>query len=484
MTRAILIRQAELAPGRLRDVRVEAGVLSELAPALAPRPGEACLEAFGGALIPGLHDHHIHLYSAAAARASVACGPPQVASERQLADALALADTGGLASGAWLRGVGYHESVAGDLDCKRLDALLPGSRPVRIQHRSGALWILNSVAIENLGLDAEDSHAGVERDAAGRATGRVYYQDSWLRSRLRASTAPDLSALSHQLARYGVTGVTDATPDKQPGDYLALARSLERGELRQRLVAMGGLELPRDEVLGFKVGALKIMLREPALPDFDALVAQVRRAHALGRGVAFHCVTRSELVVAAQAVREAGVAAGDRIEHASIAPPELVDLLAELSLCVVTQPSFIWERGDDYARDVAEVDRRWLYRGCGFLAAGVPLAAGSDAPYAEPDPWRAMRTAVERLSRSGESLGAAEALTPERALALFTTRPESPGGAPRRVALGEPADLCLLDRPWDEVRNQLSHERVRATLRGGEVLWQRASSRSGVSSGA
>ena len=78
-----------------------------------------------------------------------------------------------------------------------------------------------------------------------------------------------------------------------------------------------------------------------------------------------------------------------------------------------------------------------------------------------------MRAAVERRSAGGQLLGPREALAPERALALFTSRPEAPGGPPRRVAVGVRADLCLLDAPWGQARRDLSAARVRATWCGG-----------------
>ena len=62
-------------------------------------------------------------------------------------------------SEGWIRGVGYFESVAGELDRARLDRLAP-ARPLRIQHRSGALWMLNSAAVDRLGLDRWDGRAG------------------------------------------------------------------------------------------------------------------------------------------------------------------------------------------------------------------------------------------------------------------------------------------------------------------------------------
>ena len=70
--------------------------------------------------------------------------------------------------------------------------------------------------------------------------------------------------------------------------------------------------------------------------------------------------------------------------------------LAAAELTVVTQPHFISERGDQYLTDVDPEDQPWLYRLQGFLAADVPLAAGTDAPFGHWDPWRAIRSAPAR----------------------------------------------------------------------------------------
>ncbi len=84
-----------------------------------------------------------------------------------------------------------------------------------------------------------------------------------------------------------------------------------------------------------------------------------------------------------------------------------------------------------------------------------------------------MRAAVDRRTESGIRLGPAERLSPEQALALFTSPPEAPGAAPRSLAVGSPADLCLLDRPWSAARGGLSSAHVAATLRTGSVISSR-----------
>jgi len=468
----MLIRAAELQFSEILDLRIEASRVVEIGQDLALREDEALVEARGGALLPGLRDHHLHLASLAAARDSLHCGPPQVHSAAELAALLAARGEGS----GWLRGIGYHESVAGEIDRHWLDRVLP-QRPLRIQHRGGRLWILNSAALRALAVD-EAGDDPLER-SAGRLTGRLYDNDRWLRQRL-GRERPDLAAASRDLARLGVTGLTDTSPGNSPAEARWLRQAQRRGELLQDLLLMGDASLDglgADEDAGedgqpwLAIGAHKFHLHEAHLPDYAAVCADIRRAHEAGRGAAFHCVTRAELVFALGALREAGAVAGDRIEHASVTPPELLQEIRELKLTVVSQPGFIAERGDAYLEQVEADDQPWLYRLRGFLDAGVPLAGSTDAPFGQANPWVAMQAAVERRSAGGRVLGAAEALTPEQALALFTAPLRAPGAAPARIAIGSVADLCLLPQPWNAVRLALGAVRPRLSLRAGVPIW-------------
>jgi predicted amidohydrolase YtcJ len=464
----LLIVRAEIDGASAFDVRIVDGRIAEVGQALRPLGREPVLDAAGGALLPGLHDHHLHLFALAASLSSVRCGPPAVCDAPSLAKALKACRS----SGEWIRGVGYFESVAGNLDCKALDRLAP-ERPTRIQHRSGALWMLNSAAIDRLGLNRGVDAPGVERDHLGHATGRLFHLDAWLRERLESAELPSLAAVGESLAACGVTGVTDATEGNGPAELAALVEAVDRGALRQRVLVLGTLGLPASPHEFVKRAGVKLRLDENALPDFEEFAHRIDQAHRDSRPVAIHCVTRAELVVAVGALRTAGTLPGDRIEHAAVTPPDVMALLRELGVCVVTQPGFIRERGDAYAAEVEAADRPWLYRCGGFLAASVPLGAGTDAPFGDPDPWQTMQAAVDRRTRGGLLLGVGERLSPERALALFTSSPEAPGGLPRRIAVGENWDLCLLDRPWSKARERLSSECVAATIRGGSLVFRR-----------
>jgi predicted amidohydrolase YtcJ len=469
MDGALLIHNAEV-DGRCVDLRCEGGVIVELARDIAPRPDEVKIDAGGGALLPGLHDHHIHLFSLAAAFASIPCGPPETESR----DALAKALRSAAPLEGWLRGTGYFESVAGPLDRAQMD-LLCDTHPLRIQHRSGAMWFLNTRAIEALDLESYDAPPGVERDATGRSTGRLFRADAWLRARLQSSSPPSLAAVGSFLARCGVTRLTDATPTNGNTEAALFRAAQVSGDLPQRLRLMGDLSLSSIDASDmFEIGEHKILLDEPSLPEFDELVARIRDAHRVDRCVAIHTGTRPEIHFAIAAMEAAGTRSGDRLEHASVAPPETLENVARLGISVVTQPGFVAERGDAYRIEVEGRDLSYLYRVQSWLEADIRLAASTDAPFGDPDPWRAIQAAVTRSTRSGEILGEAERVSPETALGLFrddlsrATSGEIPSA---RLAVGQRADLCLLDLPWREARRDLSREHVVATVCAGKIIW-------------
>lgn len=462
MSRALFVRDAEV-DGRRTQLRVDGGRIVAMGTDLAPSPTDEVIWAGGGAVLPGLVDHHLHLFALAVAEHSVLCGPPEVTDVDTLAEALGRASTD---RHGWVRGVGYHESVAGELDADLLDRLHP-DRPVRVQHRSGALWVVNSLAARLLGL-AGATHPGIERDRDGRPTGRLWRADEWLRTRLPAAP-PDLEAVGARLAALGITAVTDATPDLDTAAITAIADAVRCGALPQRVHLLGA---PIDAELsdGLTAGPYKIVLADSGLPAFDELVERIRTAHAAGRAVAAHCVTREALVLVLAALDEAGHHPGDRIEHAAVVPEELLTALARHRLRVVTQPGFLAHRGDDYLRDVPEVDHPDLYRCRSLLAAGVPLALSSDAPYGPLDPWAVIAAAVRRRTPGGAVVGPAERLAAREALRAYLAPPSDPGGAPRAVRPGAPADLVLLDRPLATVLADPRADAVRGVVIDGRWI--------------
>jgi predicted amidohydrolase YtcJ len=132
-----LLRPVEL-EGRLTDCRLAAGLVRDIGPNLVAEPDERLMDAYGGALIPGLADHHLHLRALAAARRSVDLAGDDLPGPDRAAE---LAPNGD----GWLRIVG----VGSDVTRSDLDRRWPHG-PVRVQHRSGALWTLNSAALSRI----------------------------------------------------------------------------------------------------------------------------------------------------------------------------------------------------------------------------------------------------------------------------------------------------------------------------------------------
>jgi predicted amidohydrolase YtcJ len=452
----------------LLDLLARDGRIAEIGPHLhgsEVQGADQIIEADGGALIPGLIDHHIHLLALAAQFDTLTLDLDSPDSPESFARRLRAAAHE--APGRWLRATGYDEAMAGPLDRASLDRLAP-DLPVRIQHRTGALWLLNSAALTLLLADGSPTPDGLERKG-GVPTGRLFRGDYWLTERL-GSVAPDLAAVGADLSRYGVTAVTDASAVTDAARATTLADAHRKGDIPQRLNLMSGgpLAVPDDDA--YAVGPVKLLLDDADLPAFDIALDKVRAARRQARSLAVHCVTDGELAFALALWSTEGALPADRIEHGGVVHPEAAAEIAGLGLTVVTQPNFIRERGDRYLATVDPRDLPALYPCASLLRAGVQVAAGSDAPYGSADPWAAIEAAVARTTRDGHLLGPAERIAARRALGLYLGCATAPGGPERRVEVGAAADLCLLDAPLREVLAAPSAERVQATIVNGVVI--------------
>lgn len=458
-TGGLLLRNVEIYGHGIGDCRIRDGLVTETSPQLRAREDETVVEGRAGALLPGLADHHLHLTAMAARTESLdvsALSADTLA--RELARATPRAD-------GWIRAVGYDDVLHGDIDRHVLDRW-NAAIPLRVQHRSGALWVLNSAGIDRLG-PAITAHDGIERDSEGRPTGRLWRADALLREALGAKP-PSLVAIGRQLAAFGITHVADATPDAASAEVVIAAAA--RGELPHRVMVMTR-DTPPIQGHRVGVGPVKLVVADHAPPEFDELVDGIRQAHAESRPVAVHCVTQQALALTLAALDAADPVDGDRIEHCAVADESAVQAIAIRGLRVVTQPTLVTRRGDQYWDRSAPEDRPHLWRYASLLDAGVRVVAGSDAPYGDPDPWTCLRSASHRRTASGRILGPGERVPAPTVLRGLLSPLHDPGGLPRRIEAGEPADLVLLDCPLDDALRLPDSSRVRATLIGGEFVY-------------
>jgi len=450
------------------EVLVVDGVVVDVGVGLAPAGEVEVVAGEGGALIPGLHDHHVHLLAMAARAAGLDLDA--VPSGGGVDAALRAAASAGP---AWVRASGYDEHRHGRIDRHRLDAVAPGVA-VRVQHRSGLGWMLSTAGLERVGLldgsgrVAADRPDGVELGDDGLPTGWLHRLDGWLGERVPPS-ALDLAVTGRCLAAAGITGLTDATFALGPERTALLRGAVERGDVPQRLVLLG--VGPQDVVGGWaSIGPAKLLADESLGLDPSELAARIAAHHAAGRPVAIHAVTRAENVAAVTALAEAGAFPGDRIEHGSVLPADLDPLLVAGGVTVIAQPSLVSERGDHHLREVEPDDLPFLHRLRSLLTAGVKVGVGSDAPVTSADPWAGIVAASTRCTRGGAVVGPMEAVDPATALEWYLADPLDPGGPPRRVVAGAAGDLCLLDAPLTEVLAAPSSARVRRTWVGGRLV--------------
>ena len=143
----MLIQRAVLLDGSAADIRVDDRIVAVSA-RLTPLPGEQVFDADGGHRNPG-SARPPRPSAFGGSRVDVGSGGSgRSAHPRRSGRVLGAADVG---SDGWIRAVGYHEAVAGPLDRTVLDDVSPPV-PVRVQHRSGVLWTLNSAGLAQVGL--------------------------------------------------------------------------------------------------------------------------------------------------------------------------------------------------------------------------------------------------------------------------------------------------------------------------------------------
>lgn len=420
----------------LTDVALSEGRIAAIGQGLPDGSDE--VDGRGGTLLPGLHDHHLHILALAARRQSVDL--TGVLDVTEIARRLAASPA------PFVRAVGYDERASGLPDAAELDRWLP-DRPLRIQDRTGALWILNSAALAL--LNQHELPAGAERDENEASTGRFWREDRWL-GRHIPRLALDLAGLGKDLANLGLTALTDASAANGPDEAQVLS-----GGIQQRLTIMGSEALASGA--GYALGPLKLLIDERAPPSPDALAARIREARMTGRNVAAHCVTEAELLIFLAALNTAGgVKTGDRIEHGSLIPEDIIPMIAELGLTVVTNPAFLHDRGDRYVEEIEDASD--LYRIGSLLSGGIKVLAGSDAPYASVDPWLGMRSARDRLTSQGKRITCDESILARAALMLYCNS---------ELAVNEPADLILCEGGMADVLADLDADRVRRTFIAG-----------------
>ena len=478
-------------------------------------PGSKWIDCRGLVLMPGLIDAHLHLLALAAARHGLDCGPRAVSSIKELLDVVRsrAAET---PTGRWIRAFGYdHLALSEGRHPTRWELDSASSEhPVRLEHRSGHATVLNSRGLQVAEIDKETSdpvEGVIDRvDVTGEPTGLLLDAAPFLRRRLGVTADPGeleerVASLNQTLLSHGITSVQDAGPGNDLSRWETFRRLRESGRLDCRITMMAGiahLAEFREAGLswgggdGLRLGHAKIMLTLTTgelQPGLEALDEMVKQCHGEGTPVPIHAVEQEAVAAAVKVLRAnplvqagASLLPRDRIEHCAECPPALVSQVAETGAMVVTQPGFIYWNGEAYRERVEASLLPHLYPGGALDQAGVPLAFGSDAPVADPNPWPAIYSAVTRATNQGRTLPCGDAeesvhavfgqgIAVARALRLHTLGGAWAEGTQDRkgtIRPGKLADMVLLDiDPIRVAAAQLKDTRVILTVLGGKIVW-------------
>lgn len=468
------------------------GHYGDFKPLIGPRTH--LIRLAGRTVAPGFIDCHLHFMEGA----SVAAGLSLLRC-RTIGDLLAdlRVAAGKTPPGNWLRAFGCDEALMRERrgpTREELDQSV-SKNPLRLRHQTlHASW-LNSRAINLLGLEQADfkppAGALLVRDGAGRLTGLAAGMEEWLTSRLPRVTAAELEArartFSRELAAAGITAFTDATVRNGPDEVALFARLVAGGAIAQRMSMMVGpayteaIPVMRQVAAAAGIGIAGVKFMDVARWEAPRLVRAVADAMAQGTDCAFHCTEVEELEAALSAIEAARgrvrtstlETVACRLEHGGLIPPDYPERIAALGAWVVTNPGFVYYRGAKYAGEPGLIP--YLYRARSLAAAGIRLAAGTDAPVTPAKPLTAIAAAVTRVSTEGYELALDEKISAEEAFALFTSaaaRLARLGSG--EIAAGEVADLIVLAaNPLALKPGELINLAVDLTIVGGHVIYER-----------
>jgi len=441
---------------------------------------------------------------------------------------------------AWIEGYGWDLTVFPARGPRResLDSLVP-DRPALIWGGDGHSAWANSRALAAAGITRTTPNPDggrIERNADGSPSGTLREAAATMAERVVPPWSLDkrLAALDRSLAsmaRFGITGFLDASIDDdamlevyreaarrgmlaaharvsiaipRESEALDLAATVERARTLRESVAPFD-DLDANTVKIFVDGVIEAgtaamlepyagtdgdrgeMLRSPATLDSLA-----RRFHEAGFQLHFHAIGDRAIRSVLDAIDGAGIRADSSgpgpgrplIAHAQLVDPADVPRFARLGATPVF--SALWAYADSYIRDLT-IPRlgpersRWIYPIGTLLAAGSPIAMGSDWPVTSMDPLRAIEVAVTRIdpafpSDSGVAFLPGERINVESAIAAYTlgsaraTLMDSVTGS---ITSGKRADFIVLSDDLFAIEpGRIADVRVLLTMFSGREVYR------------
>lgn len=463
----------------VRGARIVAvGRDAEIAALASPATRRVALG--GRVVVPGFNDAHTHIGADGdGVSFATSDSPTPDTPIGVIVDSLA-AIVKRAPSGTWIR-TEVGENVLGDPAARRtvLDRVAP-RHPVILHGWTGHGAVLNSAAMVVAKLDTvKDPEGGwIERDSRGRATGRIdeYVLFNMGRRRSIARGAPAaiaaLRSYDAQAATFGITSVQNMVTGLTPS-ILAAATRANALRLRHRVIPfemsqVGSRETAWRGVRGGNAlttvsGAKTILdgtpierlalMRAPyadragwygrANWPLDTIVVLLREAIASGQQPIFHSVGDSTIALVFTAMRR--VAPDStwrrvrlRLEHADNLMPDQFADAKRLGIVVVQNPTHLAVPVLAARWGAERVARSQMLRG--ILAAGIPLAIGSDGP---ANPYLNIMFAAMNPANTSQALTREQAVVAYTRMSAYAEHAERDKGT---LAVGKLADLAVLSQ--------------------------------------
>ena len=461
------------------------------------------IDCTGKTVIPGFIDAHCHLAAFAEGFMSLNLSPSEgVGSIADMQNKIRLFCKN-CPSGTWIRGKGYNEFYLTEKrhpDRHDLDAAVL-SYPIKLTHRSGSAHVLNSLALQLVGITSEsgDPPDGlIDRDLeTGGPTGILYGMGNYLSKKIPSLDDDEMRQgirlANEELLSCGITSIQDATSHNDIHSWNMFQQWKSEGIFRPGVTMMLGMKgfdeyqqqqyRPYGDESGLRIGGVKIIVHEitgSLGPDQERLNKMVFEIHKAGLQVILHAVEERTIEAACDAIEYAlkQLHRHDhlhRIEHCSVCPLALAKRIGDLGIMVVTQPAFIYYSGDRYLETVPSKQLENLYPIKRLMKHHVRVAASSDFPIVKPNPLIGMYAAITRMSESGSPVLPAEGIERLEALRMYTETAAAASFQEQvrgSIKVGKAADLVVLNNdPRRVSADEIKTIKAEMTIIGGKIVW-------------
>jgi predicted amidohydrolase YtcJ len=473
-------------------------------------PNTKLIDLGGRTVIPGINDAHNHLGIATANHVDLHLASPDPAwpeMKAAITSAVLKAPKGTFINGtiAW--------KIFRDLavDRKALDLLAPDN-PVILQTFTNHAWIMNSAALAKAGIreDQPDPLGGrFERSSDGRLTGVIREYAVFNVERTFANETSEADALSElrntfsEAVKWGITTIQDMSNDMPPEHCLALLEKLP-SPIRVRVMRMPGTTpagrdidegrpAPRSSNPLITVSGTKWMLDgtpvegtfayrdDPATVGDFVLHEQLTFPKAQLAGMLRETLQDQDQLMVhvssylpAAAMVDAMQSAGGkqvwakrrlRFEHGDGLTPDLVPRVKELEIVVVQNPSHLTvENLNPALHSIFENLKVQPLRS--LLAAGIPVAFGSDGP---TNPYLNIMFATLDPNRPSEAITREQAVIAYTLTSAYSEFAEKDKGS---LEPGKLADLAVLSQDIFTVdASDLPKTESLLTMVGGKIVY-------------